>query len=73
VEATLTFADPRPGDVLHSLASIERTQKTLGYAPSHDVRRGMSETIGWYAARALRSPAHEGLPFANIQEAAGAS
>jgi UDP-N-acetylglucosamine 4-epimerase len=57
--ATLSFDPPRAGDILHSFASIDRAKEALGYEPSHDVARGMSETIAWSAprvARALRAP-----------------
>lgn len=43
---------PRPGDVAHSQASIEKIQKALGYVPSHDIARGMAETVAWFAQRA---------------------
>lgn len=72
-ETALTFAAPRPGDVLHSLASIERARSMLGYAPSHDVRRGMDETVLGYAARALHAPPSEPSCPATIPATAGAS
>lgn len=43
------FEPPRPGDIPHSLASIERARAALGYDPSHDLNRGMDATIDWYA------------------------
>lgn len=42
----------RPGDVPHSLASIERARAVLGYQPAYDVRRGLDKTVAWYATRA---------------------
>ena len=48
--ATLGFHPPRAGDILHSFASIDRARNTLGYEPSHDMARGMDETIAWYCA-----------------------
>jgi UDP-N-acetylglucosamine 4-epimerase len=53
--AALQFAPPRAGDIPHSFASIDRARDALGYEPSHDVARGMSETIAWYAPRAVRA------------------
>ncbi|MBI1178556.1 NAD-dependent epimerase/dehydratase family protein [bacterium] len=44
------YREPRTGDVRHSLANISAAQNDLGYAPTHDIRRGMEETIGWYVA-----------------------
>jgi UDP-N-acetylglucosamine/UDP-N-acetyl-alpha-D-glucosaminouronate 4-epimerase len=51
--AKLQLAPPRPGDIPHSFASVERAREALGYEPSHDVVRGMSDTIAWYAPRVL--------------------
>lgn len=42
------YAPPRAGDVRHSLADIGAARRLLGYEPSHDVRRGLEEAIGWY-------------------------
>lgn len=53
--ADLKFDPPRPGDIPHSLASIARAKEALGYEPTHDLARGMDETIAWYAARANAS------------------
>ena len=49
-------ADFRAGDVRHSLADIGKAQRLLGFAPTHDVRAGLLEAIGWYVQRA-RQPA----------------
>lgn len=38
----------RQGDVRHSLASIEKAKKLLGYEPLFDVRRGLSQTVEWF-------------------------
>lgn len=35
----------RQGDIPHSLASIEKAKKLLGYAPTHDLEKGLKETI----------------------------
>jgi UDP-N-acetylglucosamine 4-epimerase len=53
--AALRRASSRPGDIPHSFASIERARKVLGYEPSHDVQRGVSETIAWFAPRVFRA------------------
>lgn len=42
------YAPERPGDVRHSQADISRARSVLGYAPTHDVISGLSETVGWY-------------------------
>ena len=38
----------RPGDVLHSLADIDKARRLLGYAPTHAIERGLDESLAWY-------------------------
>jgi UDP-N-acetylglucosamine 4-epimerase len=45
--ATLMRQPPRPGDIAHSLADISVASRVLGYEPTHDVARGLDETISW--------------------------
>lgn len=47
---TPSYGPVRAGDIPHSLASIEKAGKLLGYKPTHTVREGMEEAIGWYRA-----------------------
>jgi UDP-N-acetylglucosamine 4-epimerase len=58
--STLQTAPLRPGDIPHSLASIDRIQHDLGYRPAFDISRGLDETVTWYAKRAktVSPPAH---------------
>jgi UDP-glucose 4-epimerase len=42
------FAPPRPGDVRHSLADIERSRALLGYAPRVSFADGLARTFEWY-------------------------
>jgi nucleoside-diphosphate-sugar epimerase len=46
-----SFGDPRPGDVRHSLAAIDRADRLIGYRPEMDVRRGLEDTVAWFAER----------------------
>jgi UDP-glucose 4-epimerase len=46
------LAPPRPGDVRHSLASIERARALLEYEPRVGWRAGLQPTLAWYRARA---------------------
>lgn len=39
----------RPGDVRHSLADVGKARELLGYEPTHSVRQGLEEAVGWYA------------------------
>ena len=45
---------PRPGDVPHSQASIEKIQAALGYVPTHGIAEGMAETVTWFTHRRMR-------------------
>lgn len=44
----IKFGPERLGDIPHSLASIEKSQKLLGYQPQFDVDKGLIEAIDWY-------------------------
>jgi len=45
------YGPERVGDVKHSLASIERAQKELGYAPRADFYEGLEKTVAWYLSQ----------------------
>ena len=38
----------RPGDIPHSLASIEKANKLLCYEPEFQIERGIKEAVDWY-------------------------
>lgn len=38
----------RKGDVPHSLASVEKAEKNLGYKPTHKFEDGLKEAVKWY-------------------------
>ena len=38
----------REGDIPHSLASIEKAKRMLGYVPSHGIKKGLEEAVKWY-------------------------
>ncbi|MDX9696092.1 MAG: SDR family oxidoreductase [Bacteroidales bacterium] len=38
----------RDGDIKHSLASIEKAKKLLGYSPTHLFKDGLKEAVNWY-------------------------
>jgi len=44
------YGPPRAGDIKHSLASIERATKELGYQPKVHFRDGLRKTVEWYLA-----------------------
>ena len=49
------YRDFRAADVRHSLASIEKASKLLGYEPTHAIDQGMAEAMDWYV-QDLMSP-----------------
>jgi nucleoside-diphosphate-sugar epimerase len=42
------YAEPRTGDVKHSLADITLAQKHLGYSPDVGFEEGLKRTVKWY-------------------------
>jgi len=42
------YGNERAGDIPHSLASVEKARKLLGYSPTHNVREGLQEALKWY-------------------------
>lgn len=38
----------RAGDIPHSLASIDKAKKMLGYQPTHPIKKGLKEAVTWY-------------------------
>jgi len=48
------YADPRPGDIQHSLADISLAEKHLGYKPRVDFEEGLRRTVEWYKESGVR-------------------
>jgi len=42
------YGNERAGDIPHSLASVDKARKLLGYSPTHTVREGLEEALKWY-------------------------
>lgn len=42
------YLPARKGDIPHSLASIEKARKMLGYTPLYNLRDGLKEAVSWY-------------------------
>jgi len=42
------FTDPRPGDVRHSRAAIDKARQMLGYEPIVSFEDGLARTLDWY-------------------------
>ncbi|MFC1781576.1 SDR family oxidoreductase [Planctomycetota bacterium] len=43
------YADPRPGDVKHSLADITAARELIGYKPVISFEQGLQRAIEWYS------------------------
>jgi len=47
-EVEVKYGPNRFGDIPHSLASIEKAEKLLGYKPVYTIKDGLREAISWY-------------------------
>jgi nucleoside-diphosphate-sugar epimerase len=45
------YTDPRPGDILHSCADIEKARRMLGFEPVVGFKQGLRRTAQWYKER----------------------
>ena len=44
----IIYGPERAGDIPHSLASIEKAKRLLGYSPTHSVSDGLKEAVRWF-------------------------
>lgn len=42
------YGENRVGDIPHSLASIDKAKKLLGYNPEYSLQEGLKEAVNWY-------------------------
>ncbi|WP_121667584.1 SDR family oxidoreductase [Mesonia aquimarina] len=47
-EVDINYGPNRQGDVPHSLASVEKAKKNMGYQPTHRFEEGLKEAVQWY-------------------------
>lgn len=47
-EVEVLHGPNRVGDIPHSLASIEKAKKHLGYNPKYSIEQGIKEAVSWY-------------------------
>jgi nucleoside-diphosphate-sugar epimerase len=45
------FADPRPGDIMHSTADVRKARRILGFEPRVSFLDGLKATAAWYKNR----------------------
>ncbi len=48
----VTYSNPRPGDIRHSLADNRRVRQEMGYENRYSVGEGLKLTYDWYLAKA---------------------
>ena len=48
IKARPIYKDFRAGDIRHSRADLSKAKKLLNYLPSHNVEKGIKETVNWY-------------------------
>jgi UDP-N-acetylglucosamine 4-epimerase len=48
---TAIHQDFRPGDVRHSQADTSKIRSALGFEPTHDLARGIEQTLEWYVEK----------------------
>ena len=44
----IEYGPNRAGDIPHSLASIDKARKLLGYDPQFSLQKGLQEAVNWY-------------------------
>lgn len=42
------YEEPRPADIRHSYASIQKAETVLGYRPTLEVEEGLRQTVEWF-------------------------
>jgi nucleoside-diphosphate-sugar epimerase len=48
-------ADPRPTDIRHSYADINKAKKILGYNPKFSIKEGLTEIVNWYVKKSTHT------------------
>ena len=47
-DVPVVYGENRVGDIPHSLASIEKAKRNLGYNPKYSLQDGLKEAVEWY-------------------------
>ncbi|MNK59493.1 UDP-glucose 4-epimerase [compost metagenome] len=47
-DVPVVYGENRVGDIPHSLASIEKAKRNLGYNPKYSLQDGLREAVEWY-------------------------
>ncbi len=54
VEIQPTYVPIRPGDILKSVADIEKATANLGFKPTYSFESGLEKTFNWYQADGIK-------------------
>jgi nucleoside-diphosphate-sugar epimerase len=46
--ASPDYSDSRPGDIVHSVADIQKAGEKLGFCPAVSLDKGLAQTFAWY-------------------------
>ncbi|MNT93041.1 hypothetical protein D3C72_2344240 [compost metagenome] len=47
-DVEVIYGSKRAGDIPHSLASIAKAERLLGYKPEYSIQDGLKEAVNWY-------------------------
>jgi UDP-N-acetylglucosamine 4-epimerase len=47
-QASIQYREFRVGDIRHSIADITKASEYIGFVPSHNIREGIKQAMGWY-------------------------
>lgn len=53
-KSKIVYEQERPGDIKHSLASMNETKQKLNFYPTYDLMTGMRQTIRYFAKKLFR-------------------
>ncbi len=53
-DVEIGYGDPRPGDVLHSLADVSAARRSFGFDPEVDIDAGLAGYVAWARAEVER-------------------
>ena len=65
--APTSYEPFRQGDIRHSQADISKARRLLGYQPTHDIRRGLRESLPWYEAHFAKASFDRGRAVNDVR------
>jgi UDP-N-acetylglucosamine/UDP-N-acetylgalactosamine 4-epimerase len=48
LQIPIVHGPARAGDIPHSMASVDKARRLLGYSPTHNVSAGLEEAVSWF-------------------------